>query len=375
MDDEQRADGPAGGLWCFDQNRLLPGDVVLERGHGKFSPLITAVDRGRYSHALIWIGGGEFLEAVKGGVRPIGFARVPVREPANWLALRHPNPAAGAAAAVVSRSMAHRGYDLLGALTSITPFARLDPTRLFCSQLVATAYERAGYPLLADLSPHQVTPNMLIRDACLEPVTPPPLIEPTGAVRAVATEIMNRDRAYGASPMAAEMGVVQAVFALIRPMYPAIPMPPWKGLTSPPADLYEAMALLQVLDEPVARAISDRLVDELDRRGYFHLADGYLAAAAGRRLIERARLNVGSARDLDLPVLAAGLRALLPGRKAALARHEANAAAYDEILAQRRLRLFKRLRHMHAMIAIHLQLILRIEGEILAECERRLGVP
>lgn len=359
-------------LWCFDQNSLRPGDVVLERGHSKFSPIIMWADHGEYSHALLWMGGGDFLEAVGTGVRPVGWVRTLVRNPEEWIVLRHPEPTAGAAAACESRAMAHKKYDLWGALNSPYAFARLHPTRLFCSQLVAAAYEKAGFPLVTAKAAYQITPNTLLRDSTLQPVLPIPLMRLPEQYAAAATDLLDRDSAYKGTPMSAEMAISQKVFGSVQRLYPTFTPPPETGLASPPGNLYEAIALLQLIDEASARSIADRMRAELDRSGYFDLAIPYLESVANQRLIDNARLKIGSIRGDDLVRLATHLRAIAPGRLEALVRHTTNATAYDQMYQARGLPLFERLRHMHTWIVVHLELIMKNEAEILNRCEERL---
>lgn len=359
-------------LWCFDQHNLLPGDVVLEHGHSKFSPIIMWADHGDYSHALLWLGGGDFLEAVGTGVRPVGWLRTLVRDPGEWIVLRHPDPAAGVAAAEESRAMAHKKYDLWGALNSPYAFARLDPTRLFCSQLVAAAYEKAGFPLMTDKAACQITPNTLLRDSALQPVLPIPLMRLPEQYAADAAELLDRDRAYKGTAMSAEMAISQKVFNSIRRLYPAFNPPPDTGLNAPPGNLYEAIALLQLIDEASARSIAEVMCTKLDRSGYFDLAIPYLETVLHRRLIENARVKIGSIGGDELVTLATHLRAVEPGRVEALARHVTNAAAYDQMHQVRGLPLFERLRRMHTWILMHLQLIMKNESEILAQCDEQL---
>lgn len=360
-------------LWCFDQNSLRPGDVVLEHGHSKFSPIIMWADHGDYSHALLWLGGGDFLEAVGTGVRPVGWLRTLVRDPEEWIVLRHPVPTAGIAAARASRAMAHKKYDLWGALNSPYAFARLDPTRLFCSQLVAAAYEKAGFPLVEGKAACQITPNTLLRASSLQPVLPTPLMPLPEQYADAAADLHDRDRAYKGTPMSAEMAISQQVFRLVRRLYPAVAPPPDTGLTSPPGNLYEAIALLQLIEKHDAQLISDKILDGLAQSKYFDLAIPYLKSVLERRLIENARMKVGSIRGDELMQLMIHLRAIEPGRQEALARHEANRIAYEQMRETRDLPLFERLGRMHAWIVMHLQPIMRNEQQILAQCEQRMN--
>lgn len=49
-------------VWIFDSKKLLPGDVVLERGSAAASRIIAVVTRGPFSRALIYVGGGRDVE-------------------------------------------------------------------------------------------------------------------------------------------------------------------------------------------------------------------------------------------------------------------------------------------------------------------------
>jgi len=68
----------------FNPHRMLPGDVVLERGDAKHSSVITALTGGNFSHALLWLDGTDFIEAVTDGSRVISFARIHVHDPSRW---------------------------------------------------------------------------------------------------------------------------------------------------------------------------------------------------------------------------------------------------------------------------------------------------
>ena len=133
-------------FWRFDPSQLLPGDVLLERGDSWKSAAVVAIDGGRYSHALLCLGGSDFLEAVAVGARIISFARAIIREPDNWALLRLVNdPEAAARAASHARNLAHKPYNLSGVISTKLP---LSPSgqraRLFCSQLVAEQYKKNG---------------------------------------------------------------------------------------------------------------------------------------------------------------------------------------------------------------------------------------
>jgi uncharacterized protein YycO len=149
----------------FDPDALRLGDIVLERGPGMSSAIVAAVTGGHYSHALIWVG-GDFVEAMPGGVRSLSFARVPILNPTMWLLLR-PTAAyqkLAERAAVEARGMAFKQYDTEGALRTVVGRRRDPvPTKLFCSQLIAEAYRRAGLELIPERRAGAITPNLLKR--------------------------------------------------------------------------------------------------------------------------------------------------------------------------------------------------------------------
>ena len=55
----------------FDPQGLRPGDVVLERGNTWRSTAIAIATGGRFSHALIWVGGTDFsIQKMQAAGRP-----------------------------------------------------------------------------------------------------------------------------------------------------------------------------------------------------------------------------------------------------------------------------------------------------------------
>lgn len=145
--------------WRIDRHALQPGDVLLEAGATLFGAAIRKADHGAYSHALMWVGNTDFVEAVGGGSRVISFARVLITRPERWLLLRHPDADLARAAAVEARNLAHKRYSLPKAVGTKLPVRpSTSPTSLFCSHLVAEAYARAGVPLIPRKAAAKVTP-------------------------------------------------------------------------------------------------------------------------------------------------------------------------------------------------------------------------
>lgn len=266
----QSAKTTAQSLWRFDLARLRPGDVLLERGARLMSTAIRAVDRGKYSHALIFLGGTTFLEAVGAGARVISYVRLGIADPSAWLLLRYPDEQIAELAAKKARSLAHKEYGKAAALRSILPIEfRDDPTRIFCSQLVAVAYERAGAVLVKGKEARQVTPRLLHEKSTLQSLPRIPL-------RKAHTNIPARDRdtEYVDSATAADMLISQNVFKAVQPVLERL-ITAFKIYPHPPGSLIELFDFLVQAEigekhKEVAPLIA-ALEGALDQENYFAL--------------------------------------------------------------------------------------------------------
>lgn len=255
--------------WIFDETRLRPGDVVLERAEGKQSDLIAAATGGEYSHALILVDGGDFIEAVQGGSRTISVVRVLVDDPSRWRALRYIGHGQGqgsatiAGAAVVhARNLVFRPYNLKGAIASVTPLRPGTAAALFCSQLVAEAYRRAGASGFDH--PDRITPASLETSKALTVVEPLPLVP------APFEELpIDRSAGYAGTDMQRENLVAQAAFNAVAgelaPLYPSRGQANW-----PPASLHDLVDLFVFCDPDLGAPLANRVHAVLLDGGYYH---------------------------------------------------------------------------------------------------------
>lgn len=356
-------------IWKFDHKGLQDGDVVLERGHRAVSKGISKIDRGPYSHALLWLGGTDFLEAVDIGVRLISYARFFLRDPSDWIVLRHPDSEAGRLAAREARSFAHMKYGLGGALaTKIPGNWKTDPTAMFCSQVVAAAYENIGSPLVSKAS-GKVSPNDLTRESVLEPVSPIPLLEHVLLEEewAEIDEWLDRDRAYAATPMAQEVAASQEVFELVRGLYPKIEIPPQFRVASPPRNLGDAFQVLQFHDWETASRISQTMLPALEERGYFNFLIPGLRSLDERLKRETGELAEGRLGSAEVARLARHYIDVVDSHKKTMKHHCDNADAYDGLFLQRfPLPLFSRMSRMHRSIEKILAAIIHQEQVFIA---------
>lgn len=320
-------------VWLFDPDALALGDIVLERGSDKSGALIAKVTRGRYSHALIWVG-GDFIEAMPEGVRSLSFARVPVCEPDNWLLLRPlPEHASVAAeAAMAARGMAHKEYDTRGAIrTVIGPRKTPVPTARFCSQLVAEAYLRSGLDLLPGVTPEAVTPNMLLRSERLA-LVPLPLRRSDEIMdEPYPYDMLDRSASYLASPMYREALISRRLFRFVEAAVNSVLTPELQPYQ--PGNLGEVLRLLPHLEPTAASIIADQLLQGMHQEGYFHLLLPQFA-------------SMWSDVDAD-----PHWRRQIPGWEETRQRHLGNARFYqeqDEVMPHQ---LWRRLHTMHLLIA------------------------
>jgi hypothetical protein len=229
-------------LYWLNPAGLRPGDIVLEKGGGSQSNIIRLADGGDFSHALLWLGPTDLIEAVDVGARVISYTRVVIDKPGNWSVLRLVDNAEGAArAANEARRLAFKPYNLKGALNTKLGFSRTpDHMRLFCSQLVAEAYTRAGISLIPGTAPEMVTPGKLQSAATLTAIeTPLTTIPPSKLADARAA--LDRNSFYQESPMDRERVASQEAFLAVRSAANALPDPRHPGVRHPAGNLAELL--------------------------------------------------------------------------------------------------------------------------------------
>ncbi|TWD41017.1 permuted papain-like amidase YaeF/Yiix C92 family enzyme [Vibrio crassostreae] len=164
-------------MYTFN-NAIENGDIILVRGAAKHSAIIAKMTNGHFSHAMVYLGNGRFLEAItKSGVQVTSHVRISVRDKKNVVVLRcnfddlETKRKVHGYIAQNYASYQGRAYSYIGAAKSITK-DKVDRTAgsYFCSHLVASLYSDAGVPLLK-LSPHKVKPNDLLESKLLVDVT------------------------------------------------------------------------------------------------------------------------------------------------------------------------------------------------------------
>jgi len=256
----------------------------------------------------MWVGGLNFVEAVPSAVRTIACARIIVDDPSRWAVLRLVNDeAAGERASRTARMMVQAEYSVAGAIGSIAPLSRKRGTRgLFCSQLIAEAYAKAGVTLVADCRPAKVTPAKLQFHSILTRIKPPLSKVPSDQIE-TAKQFLDRDEAYVDSPRHRETLVAQAIFEVVRRQMRKLARPEIPNIQLPPRNLNELLNVLAFDTSPSAAHISDMILEEFQARDFFSLW-----VAPYETLREAIAANVSYSQEVDLDERRAIYRDLEP---------------------------------------------------------------
>jgi hypothetical protein len=147
---------------------LQCGDVVLVEGNTKFSTAIKYLSQSTWSHAMLYVGSGEFVEADVSK----GIIRSSVTELAGYHTriCRPVGLSPDEIKAVCHHAVSKLGgtydlrnvFDLVRYLVPILPFPARhrrkllafgsgDPTKAVCSTLIAEAFASVNYPILPKL--------------------------------------------------------------------------------------------------------------------------------------------------------------------------------------------------------------------------------
>jgi cell wall-associated NlpC family hydrolase len=150
-----------------------PGDFGLTRIAGKTGRLVSIGQRvigsgSYYTHAFVYVGNGEIIEAEPGGARRstlqegkhVAYSAIP-------LSCSRRSSIVRAAVALIGTPYSFLDYVAIGArrLAHIDALERFveDSHHMICSQLVDEVYRRAGIELFPNRIPGDVTPGDLAK--------------------------------------------------------------------------------------------------------------------------------------------------------------------------------------------------------------------
>lgn len=159
---------PGIGGQSIGLDALWPGDIIVSTARHPVSYAIRAGTLSAISHAMLYVGDGNVVEAVGDGVREVALGTA-IGDAILAVAYRDPRVDAAKAAQIVAfaRSQLGRPYNFGGAaragyriihplasrvLDAIRDISGVDDTSartFYCSELVFAAFEAAGIPLVA----------------------------------------------------------------------------------------------------------------------------------------------------------------------------------------------------------------------------------
>lgn len=143
--------------------------IALYRGKSWVSRLIQWQTRSPYSHAALLLDSGRVIESWwRGGCGKhpdLGTVHTP-GTPVDIFVIEDLPPELSALVCAAAHSYLGHRYDWLGVARFISRRPHHPRRRIFCSALVAQAFEAAGMPLLQRVPPSHLSP----RDISLSPL-------------------------------------------------------------------------------------------------------------------------------------------------------------------------------------------------------------
>ena len=161
----KKASFPITPLYRFGD--LCPGDIILSTiPICAISAVIRITTHSQFSHAAVYRGEMNVLEAIEDGITNFNIMRRGVYNKKHVCVLRvvpSVNSNIIETALKAAESYRGRGYWFSGALKSLIGNKTLDASgRMFCSYFVAQIFADAGLVLCPGVLPYDVTPEMLL---------------------------------------------------------------------------------------------------------------------------------------------------------------------------------------------------------------------
>ena len=251
--------------FMLDPEKLRPGDIILSTERAIDSSIIRWSTWSDYSHAAIYLGDGLYAEAVDLGVRGRSVTTI-VKEHLKVIRLKGGPEAEDAARRAAGRidHYYHLPYALGSALMAL--FGRVpsaDERALFCSQLVAQAYQDVGVAVVPGQLPVKISPQMLATSPLFEDVTASTAFR----TRAVAEHLLRKDfETLGDR----EVVSVEKMYQELRPLFVsrAIPVP---------KDWYRMLRFMADVDnEEFQEKLDGACLNALKNSGYIQLLGAVL---------------------------------------------------------------------------------------------------
>ncbi|MBP1848261.1 cell wall-associated NlpC family hydrolase [Rhizobium petrolearium] len=292
----------------FKLANLMPGDILFSTDpEGRESKAIRTATGSPFSHAAIYRGELNFLEAADYGVINFNYFRFGITSKSNVAVYRlRPTEEAEALAAKASTAVEkYRQLDYwtpgavmsafkmlrrLGARTGLWLPAR--EKGFFCSYLVSQSYDDVGLELCPGLRPHEIHPGDLLKSPYLEDVSHKTIVDlPSWDTRVDVLDGHSRD-----SPFQRYTAARRHILTDIQKLMADF------GLAKP-ATLDDVLQII-MLDEDAERQMSvdGKVSKQLEKSGFAALTLAYTSNIEGD---EAGTINGVAYSELRLDVLKA----------------------------------------------------------------------
>ncbi|GGN37555.1 MULTISPECIES: YiiX/YebB-like N1pC/P60 family cysteine hydrolase [Marinomonas] len=192
-------------MYIFEMEKLQAGDIILTAQTGFISKTVRLSTLSKFSHAILYVGGGSFIHSDIQGVHSNNIQRL-LFEEKNHVEVRRIVDASYVANAIMfARSQIGISYSVQEAVRTKYPLYKGKKlNRQFCSRLVAQSFEYAGIKLVSN--PDYCTPKELQKSPLVNMVA--------GCLRVAEDHEIEFSNSY--SPLQRQTEVTNAILEAVR---------------------------------------------------------------------------------------------------------------------------------------------------------------
>jgi hypothetical protein len=136
-------------MYVFEMEKLQAGDIMLTAQAGLTSKAVRLSTNSKFSHAILYLGGGSFIHSDSQGVHSNNIQRLLFKNKGHAEVWRLNDNKFVSKAIMFARSQIGVSYSVKEAVKTKSPFyAGEKMNRQFCSRLVAQSFDYAGIKLV-----------------------------------------------------------------------------------------------------------------------------------------------------------------------------------------------------------------------------------
>jgi hypothetical protein len=139
-------------MYIFEMEKLKAGDILLTAQNGLTSKAVRFSTNSKFSHAILYVGGGSFIHSDGQGVHSNNIQRLLFKNKEHAEVFRIIDEKFVSEAIMFARSQIGTAYSIKEAVRTKIPFYTGEKeNRQFCSRLVAQSFEYAGLKLVENI--------------------------------------------------------------------------------------------------------------------------------------------------------------------------------------------------------------------------------